>query len=812
MTASHWAALIERHYRAILVASLLLGALAALSLARLRLDVNVLGMLPRGEPAFDDFKTFAADFGELDELFVLVEGARDARQRVADALSERLRGLDTIARVQGRIDTAAAADGLLGPFLFNYIPVEDYAEVRQRLTPEGIAAAVRADKTLLAAPFDISLAGAVREDPLGFRRLAARHLASAAGAALPDLEGGYITSHDGQALLLIARPTGSPFDTAFAARLLAQVETAIAAARAAVPEAPVRVALTGSYLFAHEDAATMRADIERFTLLAALAVLAVFWLGYGNLRVLPFVAYPLALSSLLAFALSLLLYAELNALSLSFAAILYGLSIDSGIFFYARLLEARGRHPDDARAAVAETVGSLAWANVASSTTTAAAFAVIALSSLTVVQQLGVLIAAGMLITIAEFFVLYPALAFLLLRRGMALPVPRETPRLGRWAATARRQAPAVRLVVLALTALLAVIASRVGLDPTLHRLRPAASPALRVQEELASRFTRADQGGAILVGGPDTESALLAAERVAARLRAYRADGLLASVQTIDALLPSAAVQRARLAEYNALPRAEALANLDRALRAQGFKPERFAGFAAAFAAPRHEVVTAGSPALAPFAPVIERHVRERPGGAMVAAYVEPAAGVTWRDLAARIGADLPERSVAVAARPLLEDTLRRVLGREVLRFIALAVLVNLLLLWLILGNLRDAGAVLVPVLLVVVAVFAVMRAAGMAVDPVNLVITPLLLGIGVDNGAYVTTATREYGDVGTALRRRGRAICITSSTTIVGFGALALSTYPPLATLGTLMAVGLALAVAASILVHPAFMPRRR
>ena len=105
-------------------------------------------------------------------------------------------------------------------------------------------------------------------------------------------------------------------------------------------------------------------------------------------------------------------------------------------------------------------------------------------------------------------------------------------------------------------------------------------------------------------------------------------------------------------------------------------------------------------------------------------------------------------------------------------------------------------------------------MAATGMAVDPVNLIVTPLLLGIGVDNGAYVTTATREYGDVGTALRLRGRAICLTSSTTIVGFGVLALSTYPPLATLGTLMAIGLSLALAASILVHPACMrsPQRR
>ena len=74
MTALGWAARIERHYRAILVASLALCLAAGWSLTRLRLDVDVLNMLPRGEPAFDDFKLFVADFGELDELFVLTDG------------------------------------------------------------------------------------------------------------------------------------------------------------------------------------------------------------------------------------------------------------------------------------------------------------------------------------------------------------------------------------------------------------------------------------------------------------------------------------------------------------------------------------------------------------------------------------------------------------------------------------------------------------------------------------------------------------------------------------------------------------------
>ena len=133
---------------------------------------------------------------------------------------------------------------------------------------------------------------------------------------------------------------------------------ASAAERDLAPET-VRVRYTGSYVFALEDAATFKADISRYTILSLLGVLAVFYLGYGNLRILPFVTYPLIVTTLLTFALSLLIFDQLNAISLSFAAILYGLSIDSGIHFYSRLLNERLRHGGDMAAAITATLASL---------------------------------------------------------------------------------------------------------------------------------------------------------------------------------------------------------------------------------------------------------------------------------------------------------------------------------------------------------------------------------------------------------------------------------------------------------------------
>jgi uncharacterized protein len=813
---ARWVAWIGRHHRAVIGASAVLALLSGLSLTRLRLDIDVLSMLPRGTPPFDDFKTFVAEFGQLDELMLLIDDAPAATlHRFADALAPRLAALDTVREVHSRIDTQQMLDGMLGTYLFNYIPADLYGQIAERLTPEGIDAQVAVDRDILGAPFDLSTTRAVIDDPLGFRRVAGQRLADAYAGVAPSLDSGYLSARDGSALLLFVRPKGSPFDISFSQQLLDQVRAAASAAERDFGQwgpasRPPRVRYTGSYVFALEDAATFKADITRYIVLALIGVLAVFYLGYGNLRILPFVTYPLIVTTLITFALSLLVFDQLNAISLSFAAILYGLSIDAGIHFYNRLLDERRRHGDDTAAALAATLVGLGRANVAASATTAAAFAVVSLSTLSAVRQLGVLTTVGMTLTIVEFFTLYPALGFLLGDRPTPTLRGGEAVHLARWAEQAQRRARVIRVALVVAAVVGIAGALRVRLDAGLSQLRPSDSPALRLQDEVATRFGRQERSGAVLVRGADAEQALVQTERVTALLRDYRSRGLVGSVQSVDAVLPSARTQRERLARYNDLPRAAAVEHLRTSLQRQGFKPDRFSAFLTAFAAPRRAIVRLGDPALEPLDVVIDHHVRVRDGEVIVATYLDPADGVEWPTLASHLRDDISDTPIAVASRALLEHELGGVLRSELILFLTFAFLGNVLILVAVVRDLRLSLAVLAPVALVVVALFAGMWLAGVAVDPVNLVVPPLIVGIGVDNGVYLAL-TRQFGGIGTAMRSIGRAITMTSLTTIAGFGFLAFSAYPPLATMGRLMAIGLSLCLACTIFVLPALLPGR-
>jgi len=801
-----WVSIIERHHRRIVIGSALLALAAALSLLRLRLDIDVLGMLPQGSPVFANFKSFVADFGELDTLVVLIDGAPLPRlQGFADAFAERLSVLDSVAGVHARIDVQQVLDGVLGRYLYNYLPEADYAELERRLAPEGIEAQVAADRAMLSAPFDLSAARSVAQDPLGVRRLVGSALAEASGGVTPALSGGYFTAPDGQALLVLVRPKQSAFDISFSERLMRQVREAEAATRRAVGGDDVAVAYTGSYIYALEDAGTLRWDIARYTALALLGVLVVFYVGYRNLRILPFVTYPLVVTTLVTFALSLVLFEQLNAVSISFAAILYGLAIDSAIYFYTRLLQERRQR--DLRAAITATLAGLGRANLAASTTTAAAFFVIGFSCLAAVGQLGLLTALGMLLTTIEFFTLYPALAFFAERRQADGNVA-ETGGLAHCARVASTHAMPLAIIATLIGVGLLFAARRVALDVTLTHLRPRDSAAVRAQDTIEARFGGQQASGAVLVRRGDLQQALVDSEAVTRRLRGYEADGLLRGFQSVEAVLPSAQAQQARLVRYNQLPRAAAIETIAAALVRHGFVPQRFSEFFAEFKQPRSAIVDIDDPALAPLAFLIEHHVRQRHGEYIVATYLQPAAGVSLQTVADRLSQDLGDLRFTVAARSLLEDELGTVLRRELTGFFALGLIGNFVLLVISFGSIGTAVAILAPVVLVVIALFAAMSAVGIALDPINLIVTPLIFGIGVDYGVYIVARARERGGVVDAIRHTGRAVVVAALTTVTGFGFLGMSHFPPLSTMGQLAGAGLFLCLVLSIVLLPALL----
>jgi predicted RND superfamily exporter protein len=88
------------------------------------------------------------------------------------------------------------------------------------------------------------------------------------------------------------------------------------------------------------------------------------------------------------------------------------------------------------------------------------------------------------------------------------------------------------------------------------------------------------------------------------------------------------------------------------------------------------------------------------------------------------------------------------------------------------------------------------------------NVIVLPMIVGIGIDDGVHFTNTYRQldHGDMLQPMSRTGRAVVLTSLTTLVGFGSISLSHYPGLKSMGYVAVIGISACLFASVIVLPA------
>lgn len=106
---------------------------------------------------------------------------------------------------------------------------------------------------------------------------------------------------------------------------------------------------------------------------------------------------------------------------------------------------------------------------------------------------------------------------------------------------------------------------------------------------------------------------------------------------------------------------------------------------------------------------------------------------------------------------------------------------------------NLRDALLSMLPPIAGAILMFGLFGLLGVDLNPANLIVLPLVLGIGVDDGVHVVHDFRQQQ--GRAYRTSCstiNAIILTSLTTMIGFGSLMLASHQGLYSVGLVMLIG--------------------
>jgi hypothetical protein len=146
----------------------------------------------------------------------------------------------------------------------------------------------------------------------------------------------------------------------------------------------------------------------------------------------------------------------------------------------------------------------------------------------------------------------------------------------------------------------------------------------------------------------------------------------------------------------------------------------------------------------------------------------------------------------------------------REALIGAAIVITLLLLVLW---RRVSDTLVALAPLALASLVLTAIMVVSGMRWNFANVLVLPVLLGIGIDSGIHLVHRWRHADHVNDALLNTStaRGVIQSTLTTIASFGALALSIHPGLASLGLLLTIGLVLILVANLVLIPALLAGR-
>jgi len=150
---------------------------------------------------------------------------------------------------------------------------------------------------------------------------------------------------------------------------------------------------------------------------------------------------------------------------------------------------------------------------------------------------------------------------------------------------------------------------------------------------------------------------------------------------------------------------------------------------------------------------------------------------------------------------------------GRTVVRaFVeaaAIAVVAISVLLAVLLRGVREIALVFLPLALAAALTVAASVLMGAPFNFANVIVLPLLFGLGVAGGLHLVMRERSEGDSGAALATSTpRAVVFSALTTIGSFGSIAISSHPGTASMSVLLTVAISLTLVCTLVVLPAMM----
>ncbi|MGC9530367.1 MAG: efflux RND transporter permease subunit [Candidatus Bipolaricaulaceae bacterium] len=681
----------------------------------------------------------------------------------------------------------------------------------------------------------------------------------------PPTEGTPLLARDATKLVVQIRPRQPAYaGLEYCKAITALVEEAVQ--RAELPGGVIPQ-ITGSYAAAAEADQIIRGDMNLTTWASSVGVFLLLLATFGSLFLTTVALVPLLVSALLTMAWAKFAVGGFNLVTSFLPALVLGLGIDFAIHLILRYVEERAGGGTVGQA-LSVAIHRKGEASLAAALTTAAVFLSLLVSQSRALDEMGVIMSVGIVVAFLAAMLLTPsliALSYVSLRRRFRERLPVAIDRLARPYRKLLGQRRAVVTLGLLLTLALSYQVSQVEFRFVSTQLAPPTN-AQTVAEEILQEFQGTVSFGESFVFFVSDPGRL---EELAHTLEAHP---LVAGTSSIRELLPQELLRgRASLQDVPAGAALDGVRAIHRSLtdwkqlvRQVDAAAARLSGLElAAAVSGRTELAASlsqggrelvqlsedmgGVPAeeLAATAAHLEQNLQvvkdfltQLEGLPAEPELISTLVNLLPQELKAQYYTETTGRYVLrVRLRPGLyqgrnlrqflefvrrldvdyfgipevQSRLESYMKRDFAVSTGVACLAIALLALGSFRNWRRAVLAVLPLVIGYVWMLAGMRLLGIAFNFTNIVISPLLIGIGVDSAIHILHRIREEGTRGLEAAAWGAAtsalpVLSTSLTTMLVFGILVAAQTPGLRFLGISALLGLGFTLLASLVLLPA------
>ncbi len=665
----------------------------------------------------------------------------------------------------------------------------------------------------------------------------------------PLREEGYLVSDDESLLFILLNPQETEGDFAGSKNAIEGIRAIVRDLAPGFPK--VKVGMTGGEVISSDEMFTTHSDVKNASKYALTGVALLFIIFYRRVTEPLLAVFTLLVSIAWAMGYTTLAVGHLNIISVVFTTILIGLGIDFGIHILCRYREER-RMGNEAYLAMRNTLQQTGRGNLAGAVTTAIAFGAMVFTDFVGIVELGIIAAGGIVLCLLGMVLLLPAL--ISIEERWRKPVYTLPERVEKRDALFEKMYSHYYLIIFVSLGLLigcGYVSKDLYFDYNLLNMQAKGTEAVQYEMKIIENAKRASWNAALVADNIEdakakyrvlkdmpsvgkVESLLTAIpENQEARIRKVTTLAPLIdpfqvepedepfSLRAIQATMKKVRFKLRKKEKegtqddvYEASRQArqldEALQNTDpetAATRLKEFSRTLFADYRKKIADLKRSVHP--TPVKVEELP---QDLRDRfvstDGKYLLLVY--PRINIWEREEMEKFLYEMRriDPNVTGSAVHMFESTRLMIDGYIQAGFYALAAIALYLILTL--RNVMTTALVLLPTLAGAILTLGLMRLTDVQFNLANLVILPLIIGIGVVDGVHILHRYREEPECGKNVisKSTGQAVILTSLTTMIGFGSLMVADHQGVYSVGLVLALGVGSCMITSITLLPALM----